>query len=836
MNDIAKKLILIVFALCLIILPVLAQPHSAIGGIQSQAELDPDAENFVPTSKAVADYVFNNIVLCSDYDNPDDAITAIGATETTLLVTETETCDTNFTVPATMTVKFERGGSFAISNGVTVTFNGQIDAGLWQIFAYTGTGILAGTPVVDMFYPQWWGATGDGVTDDYDEIVDSIAMINSAGGGILFFPKGTYVKATQGTLNLCTNLTILGTGWETKFEKIEFSVGNNDNIIIKDLWIHGAYSSIKIQSVTASDILIDNVKTSYATCRDIFIYNATVKNVRLLNGYSYYAGDGSDPDTPGICLEDSTGEIFIDNYVIEEAYESGIHIESMGKVNINNVTCINNGREASPLYGAGLLISGTSWVNFNNVITSGNLSGIWISTTSTDVIGSNFMSKENTTGVFIRYTSSDGNIILNNGVIKDNVERGINLYTSGDYAPHVLLSNIILGANHTGLEANADDGEIYASASTPEAFTGSNFVLMNSDIITNQYVYAIYGADFSCNLSNNNYYSIGRGWGSNICDFTGDTGGTLGKYLKAGQTIPTTPVEGDMYWDTTDHILKQYNGSAWISSLYNLSLITAGATNEVELTEFIRLRSAGTSTRINGLGLGANSDYIVIYSDISAVGAGKIIFNIGNKNIAELNATGDLSFEGATANDFETLFDITDPTADRTIVVPDSDQTIGIATAIEDNLILKADFADEDWGDVSVSSNVVSIDTGVIPEKALGLLSTTTVAFNADADTTLYTVPTGKRCVLSHAIIVAAADAGATTTVSIGANGTETDFIPANTLSNLDAQYDSVILQPIPNTTPLKIKSYAAATVIEAQVASQSGAAGNTIYLFGILY
>lgn len=127
---------------------------------------------------------------------------------------------------------------------------------------------------------------------------------------------------------------------------------------------------------------------------------------------------------------------------------------------------------------------------------------------------------------------------------------------------------------------------------------------------------------------------------------------------------------------------------------------------------------------------------------------------------------------------------------------------------------------------------------GLLPKLPFSgdLLSTTTVAFNADADTTLYTVPTGKRCVLSHAIVVAAGDAGATTTVSIGQDTAETDFVPANTLSNLDAEYDSVILMPIPNTTPLKIKSYAAATVIEAQVASQSGVAGNTIYLFGILY
>ena len=123
-----------------------------------------------------------------------------------------------------------------------------------------------------------------------------------------------------------------------------------------------------------------------------------------------------------------------------------------------------------------------------------------------------------------------------------------------------------------------------------------------------------------------------------------------------------------------------------------------------------------------------------------------------------------------------------------------------------------------------------------LKESGISLLSETTVSFAADADTVIYTVPTGKRCILECAIVVAGADAGATTTISIGANGAETDFIPANTLSNLDAQYDAVILRPIPNTTPLKSKSYAAGTVIDAQVAAHSGDATNTVYLFGFLY
>jgi len=121
-------------------------------------------------------------------------------------------------------------------------------------------------------------------------------------------------------------------------------------------------------------------------------------------------------------------------------------------------------------------------------------------------------------------------------------------------------------------------------------------------------------------------------------------------------------------------------------------------------------------------------------------------------------------------------------------------------------------------------------------ESAITLLSSTTVALNANADTTIYVVPTGKRCILSHAILVAGADAGATTTISIGADGTETDFIPANTLSNLDAQYDAVILMLVPNTTPTKTKSYAAGTIIQVQVANQSGGATNTLYLYGMLY
>ena len=108
-----KKIILILALICMIVLLIFVQTGNYI------------------TSR--------NIVECADYDHPDDAITAISSNNKTLLVTEAETCDNDFTVPTNVTVKFERGGKWTINNGITVTFNGQIEAGLLQVFEYSGT-------------------------------------------------------------------------------------------------------------------------------------------------------------------------------------------------------------------------------------------------------------------------------------------------------------------------------------------------------------------------------------------------------------------------------------------------------------------------------------------------------------------------------------------------------------------------------------------------------------------------------------------------------------------------------------------------------------------------
>lgn len=120
-------------------------------------------------------------------------------------------------------------------------------------------------------------------------------------------------------------------------------------------------------------------------------------------------------------------------------------------------------------------------------------------------------------------------------------------------------------------------------------------------------------------------------------------------------------------------------------------------------------------------------------------------------------------------------------------------------------------------------------------ENSCSLLAATTVPFNAAAAVTLYTVPTGKRCLL-HAVEVVAGTDAAVTLVSVGASGALTDFVATSTLSSLDTLNDCVILMPVPSTTPAKLKSYAAATPIQMNVITTSGGASNTVYTYGMIY
>ena len=104
--------------------------------------------------------------------------------------------------------------------------------------------------------------------------------------------------------------------------------------------------------------------------------------------------------------------------------------------------------------------------------------------------------------------------------------------------------------------------------------------------------------------------------------------------------------------------------------------------------EFLRFKNV-TSVQLSTLGGGGsvrlldNDDV-----DISSIGDGKILeynsttekmqFVSSGDSVNNLEVLGSITFEGSTVDDFETTFNVTDPTADRTITLPNASGTIPV--------------------------------------------------------------------------------------------------------------------------------------------------------------
>lgn len=121
-----------------------------------------------------------------------------------------------------------------------------------------------------------------------------------------------------------------------------------------------------------------------------------------------------------------------------------------------------------------------------------------------------------------------------------------------------------------------------------------------------------------------------------------------------------------------------------------------------------------------------------------------------------------------------------------------------------------------------------------LKEHALSRVSSTLVAFNAAAQTTLFVTPTGKLFVPELVIIRAGADA-AETDVTFGRVGALTDWMGTVQLDNLDADGDQIKIQVQNVDPPTKSKTYAAGVEFQIDVTVAQGGASNYVDLFGYL-
>lgn len=151
------------------------------------------------------------------------------------------------------------------------------------------------------------------------------------------------------------------------------------------------------------------------------------------------------------------------------------------------------------------------------------------------------------------------------------------------------------------------------------------------------------------------------------------------------------PKEVEKYDDNIiDKVSKQISEMKVANELEKdkISKLRSIDTLEKLTEEFLRFKNV-TSVQLSTLGGGGsvrlldNDDV-----DISSIGDGKILeynsttqkmeFVSSGSSVNNLEVLGSITFEGSTADDFETTFNVTDPTADRTITLPNASGTIPV--------------------------------------------------------------------------------------------------------------------------------------------------------------
>lgn len=203
---------------------------------------------------------------------------------------------TNLTIAADLI--FIDGGKLSPNTATTLTITGSIAAAGAQIFTGAGTITLSGkkTP---LFLPVWWGAVGDGVTDDTLAIQLAINCAQTAGGGVVLLAAGTYKIGTTlsitaskvvlqgasqyGTLLSCSNGASNGIA-------IGFQASSIQGVSVRNLSILGvtktggyAIAASRVSNCVFSDLSIRN---AYGGISVAILNNLVIQNSEIILGYA----------------------------------------------------------------------------------------------------------------------------------------------------------------------------------------------------------------------------------------------------------------------------------------------------------------------------------------------------------------------------------------------------------------------------------------------------------------------------------------------------------------------------------------------------------------------
>jgi len=191
--------------------------------------------------------------LVSFYLSLTDAVVAIGTINKLTLVLDTPTTLTADTVvPSNIEIWGAVNGLISLGD-YDLTINGPFDAGLYQVFIGNGTVNMANNTVKE-FYPQWWGALGDGVHDDSTYILKALDSVGRRKGGNVRLPTGTYFCTK--TLMVPSYVKLYGDGIG---KTIILNPAGGIHGYSNGGWICASVGTVGTTHSTISDMTIDHV-------------------------------------------------------------------------------------------------------------------------------------------------------------------------------------------------------------------------------------------------------------------------------------------------------------------------------------------------------------------------------------------------------------------------------------------------------------------------------------------------------------------------------------------------------------------------------------------------
>lgn len=374
----------------------------------------------------------------------DGAITTIGSSNYTLVIDTNITVTQDVTVPATCGLDIGRGGSLTYQDAnVDLTINGPVMAGPYQWIDPNRAWVSFGAGSIDKLYPQWWGAAGDGSTNDDTPLARWIAEDT----GVKYLPKGSgaYIIQTALTLSNSNQVIEFEEGAELQLDANQATAGGKnaltitgDNVTLRNFKFNGNRPNqntgkghgLVLNGADHCKIYAPYIYSIKGGADCIYVYGDS-NNVHIYNPVCI------DPNRNGIAVTDARN-VYIKNIYASGCNNAGIDIEPSAADKSATNIIVNGGLIDSCLYGAiGYGYQNTNYATFsfkNVTIESSGDSGIVVRAAKDFSVENCTINNAGSHGIFLETHSSTYPYYIKKGnVINSKIynSTGIGIYVYG---------------------------------------------------------------------------------------------------------------------------------------------------------------------------------------------------------------------------------------------------------------------------------------------------------------------------------------------------------------------------------------------------------------------